>query len=142
MDRDLIERKLETLRRHVSRIESKRPITLAELEGDADLQDIVAMNLIQAVQTSVDIGMHIVSEGETKMPETMGEVFDGLAAMGVIPAELARRMKAAVGFRNVAVHAYGEMSWGIVFGICTNHLNDFQDFARQVAEHMLGTDAK
>ena len=142
MDRDVIERKLESLRRYVSRVESKKPFTRERLEREEDLQDIIAQNLTQAVQTSVDIGMHILTQTEAKMPETMAEVFDGLHAAGVIQSGLAERMKKAVGFRNIAVHAYGEVDWAIVFDICKNRLSDFSDFARCVAEHVLGAELR
>jgi len=41
-------------------------------------------------------------------------------------------LKGAVGFRNVAVHAYDEIDYAIVFSICTKHLDDFRAFARQI----------
>jgi uncharacterized protein YutE (UPF0331/DUF86 family) len=140
MDRELIARKLETVRRHVERIESKKPLTLEKLESDADLQDIIAMNLTQAVQASVDIGMHIVSDTATTLPETMAEVFDRLAAAQVIPIPLAQKMKSAVGFRNVAVHAYGDLDWHMVLAICDQHLEDFREFAQQMAKYLLRED--
>jgi uncharacterized protein YutE (UPF0331/DUF86 family) len=96
-------------------------------------------NLTQAVQTAVDIGMHILAQSEAKTPETMGEVFAGLGTTGVIPNELVQRMKAAVGFRNIAVHAYGEVNWKIVFDICENRLTDFREFARRVTAAVYST---
>jgi len=142
MDRDVIERKLESLRRYVSRVEAKKPFARERLETDEDLQDIIAQNLTQAVQTSVDVGMHIISQSEVKTPETMAEVFDALCSARVIPRDLADKMKKAVGFRNIAVHAYGEVNWEIVFDICESRLCDFSDFARCVAEHVLGAGSR
>ena len=49
MDKDLIQEKLELLRRCVKRIEDKRPATSQALQNDPDLQDIIALNLMQAV---------------------------------------------------------------------------------------------
>ncbi|MCX7960491.1 MAG: DUF86 domain-containing protein [Burkholderiales bacterium] len=106
MDRDIIARKLEQLRRHVARVESKKPFGPAELAHDEDLRDVVVFNLVQAVETWVDIGMHLLSETEVPPPESMGEVFDRLRELSVFgdPARglrLANRLKRAVGFRNV-----------------------------------------
>ena len=42
-------------------------------------------------------------------------------------------MKKAVGFRNIAVHAYDTMDWDIVFAIASRHLQDFADFAHVIA---------
>jgi hypothetical protein len=44
MDREVIEQKLESLRRCVQRIETKSPTDAATLMTDIDLQDIVALN--------------------------------------------------------------------------------------------------
>jgi len=138
MDRDVIERKLESLRRYISRIESKQPFPLERLETDADLQDILALNLTQAIQTVVDIGMHILARTGNRAPETMAEVFDVLDEAGILSPDLADRMKRAVGFRNIAVHAYGQVNWRIVFAICERHLSDFREFARRMVAYLDG----
>jgi len=52
MDRDLIEAKLESLRRCVERIASKTSASADQLAGDPDSQDIIALNLQRAVHTS------------------------------------------------------------------------------------------
>jgi hypothetical protein len=55
MNSDVINLKLESLRRCVARIHSKMPLTQDDLQTDCDLQDIVSVNLECAVQTCVDI---------------------------------------------------------------------------------------
>jgi len=59
MDRRLIEDKLDALRRCVARVADKRPATIAALEADEDLQDILAVNLTRAVQLGVDVAAHL-----------------------------------------------------------------------------------
>jgi len=54
-------------------------------------------------------------------------------ANGTLGSELAKRMKSAVGFRNLAVHQYEAMDWAIVHATCTRHLDDFRMFARVIA---------
>jgi uncharacterized protein YutE (UPF0331/DUF86 family) len=73
MDRGLIEEKLESLRRCIQRVASKRPDTVTELRDNWDLQDIIAPNLTWAVQLSVDIAAHITAEGNQPSPGTMPE---------------------------------------------------------------------
>lgn len=55
MDRQLIEEKLESLRRCIQRVEDKCPDTVDQLELDLDAQGIVSLNLTRAVQITVDI---------------------------------------------------------------------------------------
>lgn len=134
MDIEVIEQKLESLRRCLQRIEEKCPATAEILTADFDSQDILALNLSRAVQLCVDIGAHIVSNRNVPPPATMGQTFDVLAEMGTISQHLAAKMKNAVGFRNIAVHNYEAINWQIVHAIATRHLSDFKDFARSIIQ--------
>jgi hypothetical protein len=61
MDRNIVEAKLESLRRCVERIAEKTPPSAGHLIHDPDLPDIIALNLQRAVQTSVDLAAHLNS---------------------------------------------------------------------------------
>lgn len=136
MDRELIEEKLESLRRCVRRVEEKRVSSVGELEADLDTQDIISVNLTRAVQLCVDVAAHIVAETGQPSPETMGEAFDRLHDVGVLPEPLAQRLKGAVGFRNVVIHAYRSIDWTIVHTITHERLDDFRTYARLVLQHL------
>lgn len=118
MDRQVIGEKLESLRRCVQRVADKTPMSAAELSRDPDVQDVVALNLMRAVQVCVDIAAHITAEDQLAPPAAMGESFDRLAQQKVIDPALAQRMRKAVGFRNIAVHNYQAVDWAIVHSIC------------------------
>lgn len=135
MDRAVIDQKLESLRRCLARIRSKQPFTPEQLASDFDLQDIVALNLTRAVQLAVDMAAHMVAALDLPAPSTMGESFDRLAQAQVIDASLARQLKSAVGFRNVAVHNYSNVNWQTVHTIVDQHLRDFDAFAIAVLQH-------
>jgi uncharacterized protein YutE (UPF0331/DUF86 family) len=132
MDREVMEQKLESLRRCVQRIKTKIPSDATILMDDIDLQDIVTLNLSRAVQICVDIGAHLIAGMDIPAPNTMGETFDALAEADVLSRPLATSLKKAVGFRNIAVHNYERINWGIVYSIATIHLADFAEFAKVV----------
>ena len=132
MDREVVEQKLESLRRCLQRIQTKCPADAETLATDFDLQDIVSLNLSRAVQLCVDIGAHMISGMDVAAPDTMGQTFDILTQGGVIPAALAINLKKAVGFSNIAVHNYDAINWHIVHSIAKDHLADFSAFARVV----------
>jgi uncharacterized protein YutE (UPF0331/DUF86 family) len=136
MDPLILQEKLESLRRCVARVETKRPERLAELEADPDLQDIIVLNLSRVVQVCVDIGTHIISTTEAVPPRSMGEVFDTLEHLGVISRQTAEAMRKAVGFRNIAIHNYDAISWAIVYAISQRHLDDFRRFAQEIASKL------
>lgn len=136
MDQRLVEEKIESLRRCVRRVESRRPDQIDLLLSDWDLQDILTLNLTRAVQLSVDIAMHLIASTDRPVPETMGESFDHLREMDVLSGNLAERMKSAVGFRNVAIHNYRKLDWEIVHTISHEHLDDFRQFAAAVVDYL------
>lgn len=133
MDALVLTQKIESLRRCIKRVEEKTPDSFESLIEDADLQDILVLNLTRAVQLCVDIGSHIISQSNESAPATMGEVFSALERMDIISASTSESMKKAVGFRNVAVHNYDAINWEIVFSICRKSVPQFQQFVRDIS---------
>lgn len=136
MDRDLVETKLESLRRCVERIAGKTPSSVDQLVRDPDVQDIIALNLQRAVQLSVDVAAHLIAETDAAPPSTMAENFEILQKLEVIDSVLAEGLTKAVGFRNIAVHSYQTINWNVVYQICRHHLEDFRQFTKAVVHHL------
>ena len=136
MDKQVIAQKLESLRKCLVRIQHKSPNNAEILVNDVDLQDIIALNLSRAVQLSVDISAHLISELNLAVPNTMGKVFDTLSEAHIIDSVTALNLKKAVGFRNIAVHNYERINWLIVFAITHKNLADFQSFAKQINDYI------
>lgn len=139
MDRDLVETKLESLRRCVERIADKTPPSVDQLVRDPDVQDIIALNLQRAVQLSVDIAAHMIAETDALPPATMAENFEVLRKLQIIDHPLAERLTKSVGFRNIAVHSYQAINWNVVYQICRHHLGDFRQFATAVVHRLQQT---
>ena len=134
MDREVVEQKIESLRRCVERVREKCPASADALASDADAQDILTLNLTRAVQLLRGHWRAPDRRRDSPAPDTMGQTFDVLAELGVISPELAGRMKKAVGFRNIAVHNYEAIDWQIAHVIDTPHMSDFTAFATAVVE--------
>ena len=136
MDRDLVETKLESLRRCIERIAGKTPSSVDQLVRDPDIQDIIALNLQRAIQLSVDVAAHLIAETDAAPPSTMAENFEILQKLQIIDPALAERLTKAVGFRNIAVHSYQAIDWNVVYQICRHHLDDFRQFTKLVVHHL------
>ncbi len=96
------------------------------------------LNLSRAVQSCVDIGAHMLVDSGQPPPATMGETFDRMAAAQFIDADLALRLRRAVGFRNLAVHAYEIIDWSLVHLLSGAPLGDFDRFAAAVMRSIDG----
>lgn len=136
MDRVLIDQKLETLRYCIARIAEKCPTEPAQLESDADLQDIVVLNLTRSIQLCVDIASHLISASDEAAPATMGDALSKLAQLEILDNKLASKLRQAVGFRNIAIHNYDKVDWAIVHDICSRRLDDFRQFASAISRQL------
>jgi uncharacterized protein YutE (UPF0331/DUF86 family) len=136
MDSEVVEQKLESLRRCVQRVADKCPADAETLTREVDLQDIVTLNLSRAVQMCVDIAAHLIASAEIPAPATMGQTFELLGQKGLIAADLAVRLQRAVGFRNIVIHNYEVIDWQVVHALARDHLGDFAAFARAIVEHL------
>lgn len=126
----VLQAKAEALQRCLARIRATCPASAEALSRDIDAQDIVSVNLIRAVQLAVDMASHATVAEGVPPPTTMAESFDRLADAGRIEPDLARRLRSAVGFRNLAVHAYDRMDWAVVHALATTRLGDLEALAR------------
>jgi uncharacterized protein YutE (UPF0331/DUF86 family) len=133
LDRDVLIAKLGQLQDAIARVESRRPATLEQLLGDRDTQDIIAKNLERAVGVSVDIATHLATMNGMA-PRAAGESFRSLADRGLLDRGLADAMARAVGFRNISVHDYVKIDWGIVMHVADEGLSDLRAFARWAGE--------
>ena len=134
MENDVILKKMDSLRRCLTRVEEKIPDDWSIIPNDYDLQDILTINLERAVQLSVDIGLQVLVLLSMKPPDTMADVFSRLSENGIISSELSVNLRKSVGFRNIAVHEYEEINWDIVRSICTDHLRDFYRFIEAILD--------
>lgn len=129
----MIDAKLERLGQCLARIDSKRPFDAERLATDADLQDVVAVNLERAIQQCLDIAAICVAASPVAAPTSAGGAFDVLAQTGRITPESARRMRRATAFRNLLVHAYDKVDWRNVHAFLDASMADLRTFGREIA---------
>ena len=138
MNSVVIASKLESLRRCLDRIASKKPESLDQLLEDIDMQDILAWNLERSIQLCVDIANHILSNLDDSPAMSMAESFERLSVNEIISMELAGNLRRAVGFRNLSVHAYDKIDWNLVWTNFGSDLNDLFQFV-EIIESKYGS---
>jgi len=133
MDNVLIN-KVATIERCLKRIDEEYIGHEAELETDYTRQDSIILNLQRACEASIDVAMHVVRLRKLGVPQQSRDAFVMMHEGGLLDKNLAGRMQAMVGFRNVAVHNYRQLDMVILRNILNSRLDDFRDFSRQVIE--------
>ncbi|HEY8272360.1 MAG TPA: DUF86 domain-containing protein [Pseudobdellovibrionaceae bacterium] len=134
MSKDVILNKVENIKNCIERIESKKPFSPQELKANFDLQDIISVNLQRAIQSSVDLANHICSENNLGVPKDMAGVFEILVTKNILSEKLGNELIKSVGLRNVLVHEYDGIDWGIVFIVTENRLQTFRDFCGAIVQ--------
>ena len=138
MNSVVISSKLESLRRCLGRITTKKPKTLDQLLEDIDMQDILALNLERSIQLCVDIANHILSNLDDSPAMSMAERFERLSEKEIISKEMAGNLRRVVGFRNLSVHAYDKIDWNLVWNNFESDLNDLVQFV-EIIESKYGS---
>ncbi len=131
MVRDVYLNKSEIIERCLGRIEEVYGGSPESLK-DFTRQDSIILNLQRAIEASIDMAMHVVSEQRLGIPQNSRDAFEVLAQNGYIDETLRKNLTAMVGFRNIAVHNYQKLDLEILEQVIKNHLGNFHELIRQI----------
>jgi uncharacterized protein YutE (UPF0331/DUF86 family) len=134
---DVLLNKVAIIERCLGRIDAEYRGHQEELESNYTKQDSIVLNLQRACEASIDAAMHLVRVRKLGIPQDSREAFDMLSEAGLISEGLRDRLKAMVGFRNVAVHDYRRLNLDVVRSILESRLGDFREYG----EVMISADA-
>ncbi|HEX3777405.1 MAG TPA: DUF86 domain-containing protein, partial [Polyangiaceae bacterium] len=116
----------------VSRIRAHASATPESLKADRDAFDVVAFNLMLAVQICADIASHIIADEGWSSAKNLGEAFTRLEEHGLLTRQLADAMRRAVGLRNVVAHGYAGVDTAAVHAAATSGVSDLKAFAQAI----------
>lgn len=101
-----------------------------ELETNLDKQDAIILNLQRACEAAIDIAMHLVRCNKLGVPQQSRDAFVILEKAGILDSQTSHQMQAMVGFRNISVHNYQQLSIPILKSILEERLNDFRELTK------------
>lgn len=134
VDEGLLAAKIAAVRDACARIRSVLPQEPGVFLADRTIREIVVLNLFVALQECLSLATHWLADAGLDVPPTYGDVFRRLAERGIIPPDLAARLAAASGFRNLVAHQYGALDWTRVFAIASQQLGDLLAFCDELAK--------
>lgn len=121
MTRDVLVRKLSRLRVY---LEDLAPHVGRSAEDVIDDPYEIERLLELLVQVAVDVIGHELAERGV-VPESYRQTFLLAAEHGLLPADLAESLADAAGLRNVLVHLYEDIDYGIVAASIDRAMADF-----------------
>jgi uncharacterized protein YutE (UPF0331/DUF86 family) len=126
---DVVIAKLQSIRTCVQRVREVDPGDLPSLERDQLRQESIVLNVQRACQSAIDLAVHVAGARKLGIPDDARDAFTRLERAGCIEPALAERLRAMVGFRNVAVHRYQVLDVRILRAILDERLEDLLRFA-------------
>lgn len=130
---DVLTKLLAAVRHRIERVEGLRQPSAAALEANEDALDLVAFNLMLAVQAACDAAAHIIADEGLAPASSLAEGFARLEEHGVLSHATRVALARAVGLRNVVAHAYHRLDTQAVQEASTTGLSDLDAFVREVA---------
>lgn len=91
-----------------------------------------------AIECTIDIGNHIISDMRYRKPESNRDVFEILYDNGILPLKLKESLGNMASFRNILVHDYVKTDRTIVYSIIINDVGDFESFMKEIIRYFYG----
>jgi uncharacterized protein YutE (UPF0331/DUF86 family) len=133
VDKTLLAAKIAAVGDAVVRIRAVLPRDVDAFLADRTAREIVVLNLFVALQECLSLATHWLADEGLTVPESYADILRALGERGVIRADLAGRLAAASGFRNLVAHRYGALDWKRVYAIAGGELDDLLTFCDALA---------
>ena len=138
VDKALLAARVAAVRDAISRIRSVLPADAAKFQADRTAREVVILNLFVALQDVLSLATHWLSDEGAAVPQGYRDVFLLLGERGVISSDLAARLAAAAGLRNLVAHQYAVIDWQRIHEIASLHLDDLLQFCDELARKAAG----
>ena len=124
---DVILNKTEIVKKCIGRVKEEYDCNPKNLENNTK-QDSITLNIQRACEAIIDLGMHVIAERSLGIPQTSRDTFEILQNNKIINHEMSERLKAMIGFRNIAIHNYQKINLKIIQAIIEKDLEDLLHF--------------
>jgi uncharacterized protein YutE (UPF0331/DUF86 family) len=135
LDRHSLRRHLLALDRALTQLKGHAGQSVQALIDDGDQRWAVERGLQLCTQCVLDIATHVVASAGHDAPDYASAI-DELGKLGVIPAELAQRLRPLAGFRNALVHGYLDIEAERLHQVLNCHLGEVCQFVHCIEQYL------
>jgi uncharacterized protein YutE (UPF0331/DUF86 family) len=135
---EVIKELLALLAQATKNLKSKQKVSLEEyLEPkNWELRDVVEREMERAIQSCIDMGTRLISQEGFPKAEDYHHIFNILFQEKVISANLAKKMKEMVGFRNLLIHEYRRIKHEEVYRHLQKDIPIFREFSHTIIKYL------
>lgn len=117
----------------LKKLKEKSGLNLEDYLIDEDSQDVVERRFQTSIESCINIGNHLISVLDLKMPDDYASVFYSLASGKVIPRKLADQMADLARFRNLLVHLYWKLDHKSIHKKIKSRILTLRKFIKEIA---------
>jgi len=132
VDSTWLAKALADIRDAEARIRAVLPADEADFLRDRTTREVVVLNLFVALQHCISVTTHWLAEARLDVPAAYRDAFLALGERGVLPRDLAERLAAASGLRNLIAHRYGVIDSRRIYEIASTQLGDLIEFCEAI----------
>jgi uncharacterized protein YutE (UPF0331/DUF86 family) len=123
---EVIRRRLARFNEYLEILEKYRRYDLEAFVGDPERYGSAERFLQLAIESTLDLGSHIISEEALGTVEQSRDIPRRFREHGLIDKKLEQQWIRMIGFRNILVHEYAELDRSIVYEVTCERLNDLR----------------
>ncbi|MGB9613603.1 MAG: type VII toxin-antitoxin system HepT family RNase toxin, partial [Candidatus Margulisiibacteriota bacterium] len=132
MDRRKIMEQIKIIEDDLKKLKEKSDLSLEQYLQDEDSQDVVERRFQTSIESCINIGNHLISQLDLKMPEDYASVFYRLTSAKVIDRRLADEMADLARFRNALVHLYWRIDHKDVYRKMKKRISIIKRFLKEI----------
>lgn len=133
---EVIRRRLVKLDEYLEILESLQRYDLDAFAKEPERYGSAERFLQLAIETSLDIGNHVIAELRLGTVDSYRDIPTILAKHNYLDSELRERWIQMIGFRNVLVHDYVDLDREIVYRVLQQDLDDIAALRRVFAQFL------
>ena len=138
VNEDILMTKLNKLKEYIAFLDNIKIYTEVEYVKDPFIYGSSERFLHLAIECTIDIGNHIISDERYRKPETNRDVFEILHENEIISLKLKESLGDMASFRNILVHDYVKIDRGMVYKIITEDLKDLKLYMKEIVGYFYG----
>lgn len=127
---------MKRLEKALQILQQSSKLAYDELLSNDVLLSAIERNLQVAIECILDIGNHVIAEKGFESPDDNEDIIRILGNEGIVPLDFAESIKGIAGFRNILVHEYAGIDYGLLYNYLVNRLDDFREFARYISAYL------
>lgn len=135
-----VEKQIQMLDKYLDILKQLSRLNLVEFTGDPRNYGSSERFLQLAIETTLNIGNHIISTHNFEAPQDYSDIFKILGKHNILPKDFAGELTNMARFRNRLVHVYWEVDIERVYNIIQTKLDDLESFKRYILSFLAQND--